>query len=168
MRRFNSAIVKVKNSAGEYEPLPALRGYSSYQLAVANGFEGTEEEWMNSIIGDGWVGAFQELERKHDNLAAEVVEITPMVLTGTLLASGWTWANDAFEYTLAVADIPEDPTSIMVDIDLSGITDAATMSAINEAWGKILKCSVISAGNLYFVFTEAPAINIPIKAEVIV
>lgn len=168
MRRFNSSIVKVKNSAGEYEPLPALRGYSSYQLAVANGFEGTEEEWMNSIIGDGWIGAFQELERKHDNLAAEVVKITPMVLTGTLLASGWTEASGAYEYTLVVDYIPENPTKVTVDIDLSGVSDVTTMSAINEAWSKILKCSVVSAGNLKFVFSATPAINVPIKAEVII
>lgn len=30
----------------------ALRGYSAYQVAVANGFEGTEEEWLDSLKGD--------------------------------------------------------------------------------------------------------------------
>lgn len=167
MRRFNSSIVKVKNSAGEYEPLPALRGYSSYQLAVANGFEGTEEEWMNSIIGDGWIGAFQELESKHNTLATSVATMAPKVLTGTLLASNWTEASGAYEYTLAVAGLPADPTSIKVDVDLSGVTDVEVMVSIDEAWGNIIKCVVVSEGNLRFLFKESPSVNIPIKAEVI-
>ena len=29
-----------------------LRGYSAYQVAVLNGFEGTEKEWLNSLKGD--------------------------------------------------------------------------------------------------------------------
>lgn len=64
MRRFNSSIVRIRNTNGEFEPLSALRGYSSYELAVKNGFVGSEAEWMESIIGDGWIGAFQELEAK--------------------------------------------------------------------------------------------------------
>ena len=27
-----------------------LRGYSAYEIAVQNGFEGTEEEWLNSLL----------------------------------------------------------------------------------------------------------------------
>lgn len=30
-----------------------LRGYSAYDVAVQNGFEGTEEEWLESLIGNG-------------------------------------------------------------------------------------------------------------------
>lgn len=31
--------------------LPGQRGYSAYEVAVLNGFEGTEEEWLTSLKG---------------------------------------------------------------------------------------------------------------------
>lgn len=30
-----------------------LRGYSAYEIAVQNGFEGTEEEWLDSLVSSG-------------------------------------------------------------------------------------------------------------------
>lgn len=33
-----------------------LRGYSAYEVAVQNGFEGTEEEWLASLVGGGESG----------------------------------------------------------------------------------------------------------------
>lgn len=51
------------NAEVEYSVLlTALRGYSAYQLAVQNGYTGTEEEWLVSLcpyIGDNgnwWIG----------------------------------------------------------------------------------------------------------------
>jgi len=70
MREFNTAVVRVKDDSGGYKSLSALRGESSYAIAVQNGFEGTEEEWMESIIGDGWIGAFQDLEVQVNNAQA--------------------------------------------------------------------------------------------------
>lgn len=31
--------------------LVETRGYSAYEVAVLNGFVGTEQEWLNSLIG---------------------------------------------------------------------------------------------------------------------
>lgn len=36
-----------------------LRGYSAYQIAVQNGFEGTEAEWLESLKGGGSEGSLQ-------------------------------------------------------------------------------------------------------------
>lgn len=63
-KTFNHATVKVKNASGVYEDLPAFRGMSSYELAVQNGFEGTEAEWMKLMIGDGWIGSVQDLDNR--------------------------------------------------------------------------------------------------------
>lgn len=30
-----------------------LRGYSAYEIAVQNGFTGTEEEWLDSLVSSG-------------------------------------------------------------------------------------------------------------------
>lgn len=67
MKMFSSVTAMIKNEKGEYEGIPALRGVDSYELARKNGFEGSEEEWLDSIIGDGWVGAFQQLESRTVN-----------------------------------------------------------------------------------------------------
>lgn len=37
---------------GSINFLKTLRGYSAYELAVINGFSGTEEEWLESLNGD--------------------------------------------------------------------------------------------------------------------
>lgn len=37
---------------GKINTLNTLRGYSAYEVALINGFEGTEEEWLASLKGD--------------------------------------------------------------------------------------------------------------------
>lgn len=78
-KAFNSTVARIRNSNGEFEALPALRGLDSYQLAVNAGFEGTEEDWMNSIIGDGWVGAFQTVDAEQKNIKAKQTEIETLI-----------------------------------------------------------------------------------------
>lgn len=37
--------------------VPGVRGASAYEIAVENGFDGTEKEWLNSLVGsDGAAG----------------------------------------------------------------------------------------------------------------
>lgn len=37
---------------GKINRLERLQGYSAYEIAVINGFEGTEEEWLASLKGE--------------------------------------------------------------------------------------------------------------------
>ena len=69
MKQFSSTVAKIKNASGEYEPIPALRGATPYEIAKKNGFEGTEEEWYNLSFDDGWVTKYQELEANKANKA---------------------------------------------------------------------------------------------------
>lgn len=55
-------VAKIKNEAGVFESLPALRGESAYDIAVRNGFIGTEEEYVEELFSDGWLNAYQKLE----------------------------------------------------------------------------------------------------------
>ena len=44
------AVIKIYNEkTGEYEKMPIAKGESAYEVAVRNGYEGTEEEWLNSL-----------------------------------------------------------------------------------------------------------------------
>ena len=48
------AFMRVRDKDGNIKPILAIKGEqgdSAYQIAQANGFEGTKEEWLNSLIG---------------------------------------------------------------------------------------------------------------------
>ena len=46
------AMIKVRDKDGNYIDIPALNGESAYNIAVKNGFVGTEQEWLDSLKGD--------------------------------------------------------------------------------------------------------------------
>ena len=46
------AMIKVRDENGNIIDIPALNGESAYNIAVKNGFVGTEQEWLNSLKGD--------------------------------------------------------------------------------------------------------------------
>lgn len=62
---LNYNVIKVKNSAtGEWEAFPALKGESVYDIAVRYGYVGSEDDFVQEIISDGWVNAVLELDNK--------------------------------------------------------------------------------------------------------
>jgi hypothetical protein len=154
MRRINSSIIRIKNSDNEYVSLTALRGYSSYELAVQCGFEGSEEEWMNSVIGDGWVGAFQQLEDSMLRSATYSVTIPAA------------WSGDTAPYTCTVAvdgiratDNPHITPVYTSDVDIAMLQ--------KSAWSLIDKAET-SDGNITFsCFGGIPAVAINVQIEVI-
>jgi hypothetical protein len=67
MRQFSTIVAKIKNSEGEFESIPALRGMSSYEVAREAGFTGTEEDWLEGMFDDGWIAKYYELDEKKAN-----------------------------------------------------------------------------------------------------
>ena len=55
-----------------------IRGYSAYAIAVQNGFQGTEKEWLESLKGGG---TSQEITSIIDTAIANVSETIPIVDT---------------------------------------------------------------------------------------
>lgn len=45
-------VLRVRDNNGNVANIPAIRGKSAYQIAVDNGFEGTETEWLASLEAD--------------------------------------------------------------------------------------------------------------------
>lgn len=43
------ALIRVRDKEGNYIDIPALQGESAYDIAVRNGFVGTEQEWLESM-----------------------------------------------------------------------------------------------------------------------
>ena len=45
------ALLKIKNGSNEWEILPTMTGLSAYEIAVKNGYSGTEAQWLTSLVG---------------------------------------------------------------------------------------------------------------------
>lgn len=45
-------VLKVRDNDGNVSNIPAICGMSAYQIAVKNGFKGTEKEWLASLEAD--------------------------------------------------------------------------------------------------------------------
>lgn len=43
------SVLYFKNEDGEFVEVPTLRGRSAYGIAVELGFQGTKEEWLESL-----------------------------------------------------------------------------------------------------------------------
>ncbi len=67
--------VKANNVVrGKVNTLKELHGYSAYEIAVIHGFEGTEEEWLESLKGQGITEEEREEIEDALEMAEEVVE----------------------------------------------------------------------------------------------
>lgn len=63
--QFSSGI-KAEVKTGGY--VKGLDGKSAYQIALKNGFEGTEEEWLESLEGKAGYSPSVQLERKENGV----------------------------------------------------------------------------------------------------
>lgn len=52
---LNGSIMNAESLSGMIALPDILRGYSNYELAVQNGFEGTVEEYLRSLVGESVV-----------------------------------------------------------------------------------------------------------------
>ena len=156
-KRFNHTIVRIKNSEGKYESLPALRGQDPYELAVEAGFTGTKEEWMETVIGNGWVEAVSSLE------ATVATKATVKHFTGTLLADGWTGTSAPFSQAITVSGILETDKP-KVDVVVSSAY--ATAETEIEAWGYVYRIVTSQNGVTVYV-TEKPEVSLSIQMEVV-
>lgn len=100
---MGTPIVRIKDENGVWHDIPAIRGLSAYQLAVKNGYEGTEEQWIASIEGvegksayqvaqaEGYEGTVTEwlASLKGDKGDAGAAGPTMTTVTVTLPSSGW-------------------------------------------------------------------------------
>lgn len=56
---MGTPLMRIKDENGVWHDIPAIRGLSAYQLAVKNGYTGTEEQWLASITGVEGKSAYQ-------------------------------------------------------------------------------------------------------------
>lgn len=70
---LNYVIALIKNSNGEWTGIPAIRGESVYDIAVRNGYVGSEDDFTKELLNDGWVTAVARLEQKTASLTADEI-----------------------------------------------------------------------------------------------
>lgn len=61
---MGTPLLRIKDKNGVWHNIEAIRGLSAYQLAVKNGYEGTEEQWLTSITGVEGKSAYQVAQAK--------------------------------------------------------------------------------------------------------
>lgn len=152
-KKFNHSVIRIKNSEGEYDSLTALRGQNSYELAVKAGFTGSEEEWLSSMIGDGWVGAYQTLDATVKELDAHVktveankVSATP--ITVTIEPSNWDSATNTA--AMSVSGVTADNTIIVSPADESyGVWGECLIRAASQSMGAVtFRCDSVPDSNV--------------------
>ena len=115
------------------------QGYSAYEVAVRNGYDGTETEWLASLRGPaGQTGATGPQGPKGDS-------VTGSALTISLAASGWTLNSDGYYYRTATASGVTASNNIIVDTDNPEI-----------------KCTAQAANSLTFRATKAQAATVKV------
>lgn len=96
-----------------------LRGYSAYQVAVLNGFEGSEQDWLGSLKGEngksvyqyalecGYVGTEQEFIRHFINVMSENFS-SSKISTVTLLADAWIGEESPYSQEVTIVGATEN------------------------------------------------------------
>lgn len=79
------AIVRVRDKDGNYIDIPALNGESAYDIAVKNGFVGTEAEWLESLRGEKGVSPVKGIDYWTE---ADIAEIKSYV-DDAILGGKW-------------------------------------------------------------------------------
>ena len=62
MKTLNTNIAKIRDKNNNWSSIPALKGESAYELAVKKGFEGSEDDFNNSLVKK------EEIDKINENI----------------------------------------------------------------------------------------------------
>ena len=142
---INEVSVSAKNTLrGKISMLDTLHGKSAYEIAIINGFEGTEEEWLASLKGDKgdkgdtmasvYLGSGEmpdgynlQIDPEGDVLTIEkiveaVLAKANKITSVTLYANQWEGAASPYSQTVTISGVTENskidlnPTVEQLDI----------------------------------------------------
>ena len=169
--------------------LNTFRGESAYEVAVRNGFEGTEEEWIASlhasagtVNGQGpdkdgniavYAGNIQMDAEDPKTVKQAVQEMNTAIgqkavtafYTATLTAAGWTGSAAPYVQEAAVEGLLGSDSPI-VAVSMASAT-TANYEAITESWTNV---NAIDAGNGKITakcFGEKPAADLTLMIKVV-
>lgn len=111
-----------------------------------------------------FVALLSDMQKALQEVYEGVEKVNIIERTATLLASGWS-AEAPYTQTVEVADVLGSDAAF-VDADLTAALTADEMSALNDAWGGVLKATA-GTGSVTVVFSDVPEVDIPIKIKVV-
>ena len=147
---YLTGIDQVSGTFGDGNNRVPTRGYSAYEIAVQQGFVGTEDEWLESLIGEQG-----EQGEKGDDGSDGFSPIVSMT-------------KDGIETTLTITDVNGDHTSTIFDgvngtdgIDgvspVANVTKSGTVSTLSVTDGSGTTVVQINDGDSgVYIGTEAP------------
>ena len=103
---------------GKINGLETLKGYSAYEIALIHGFEGTEEEWLDSLNG-GLITVDKQLYRSGHAADAKV--------TGEKIAELATKISDTEDYLSDRIDTEKAERQAEIAVERARITNLATL-----------------------------------------
>lgn len=111
-----------------------------------------------------FVALLSDMQKALQEVYEGVEKVNLIERTATLLASGWS-AEAPYTQTVA-ADGVLGADAAFVDVDLTAALTADEISALNDAWGSVMKATA-GAGSVTIVFSDVPDSDIPIKIKVV-
>lgn len=133
-----------------------LIGESAYEIALADGFEGTEEEWLESLHGDDYVLTDSDIEE-----IADLVEEHTSEITVILTASGWEGTAAPYMQTVNVDGMAADTQGTVF------VSELATDEQYNAAMYAMLRKTAQGTNSITLkAYGEKPTIDIPLTVRI--
>ena len=133
-----------------------LIGESAYEIALADGFEGTEEEWLESLHGDDYVLTDSDIEE-----IADLVEEHTSEITVILTASGWEGTAAPYMQTVNVDGMAADTQGTVF------VSESATDEQYNAAMYAMLRKTAQGTNSITLkAYGEKPTIDIPLTVRI--
>ena len=115
------ALIRVRDKDGKYIDIPALQGESAYDIAVRNGYTGTEQEWLESIGGSDKI----KIKRREFDMSS----------VGEDFIDGFALTDVVGTNTIAFyvkENLPNNARIVDFDIEFNGTIYSSSELAINN------------------------------------
>lgn len=115
------ALIRVRDKEGNFVDIPALQGESAYDIAVRNGFVGTEAEWLESIGGSDKI----KIKRREFDMRS----------VGEDYIDGFAFTDVVGTNTIAFyvkENLPNNARIVDFDIEFNGNIYSSSELAIND------------------------------------
>ena len=115
------SLIRVRDKEGNYIDIPALQGESAYDIAVRNGFVGTEQEWLESIGGSNKI----KIKRREFDMSS----------VGEDYVDGFAFTDVVGTNTIAFyvkENLPNNARIVDFDIEFNGTIYSSSELAIKD------------------------------------
>lgn len=107
LKTLNTNIAKIRDKNNNWSSIPALKGESAYELAVKKGFEGSEDDFNNSLVKK------EEIDKINETLKKEIAaKVGYSEVVGNQLLM---YTDDTKEKLLATLELPSGVEDVQID-----------------------------------------------------